>query len=85
MNRLKKFLYQGNAKVLIEQAKDFYWYANADLEKAKVFWKTGRRGKAIHTYLFGPLGEAYQHMWRWVMYRDIILIGVALWALVVNK
>lgn len=73
-----------NLSVLRQQFIDFVFHAKIDIENGVRAWKYNRYAKALHNWTMGPLGEHYQHMWRWVMYRDILLVlaaaGVALYA-----
>lgn len=65
-----------NIDVLKQQVKDAKVAISADIEQGKVFWKTGEKLRALHSWTWGPVGEVFQHMWRWVMYGTVIHVTI---------
>jgi len=69
-----------NARVLREQWKDFVVHTELDWANGRKRWAEGRYGKALHNFIEGPIGEFYEHCWRWVKYRDqLLVLGALVW------
>lgn len=65
-----------NLEVLLEQWDAAAVAIKADLANAAKYWRCKRYWKGLHTFIFGPPAEIYQHMHRWVFYRDIIFVVI---------
>ena len=65
-----------NIEVLREQARATREAIAGDFAIVREKWRAGERLSAIKTALMGPPAEIYQNAWRWIFFRDILLVGV---------
>jgi hypothetical protein len=57
-----------NADVLRDQFDNAADAIELDIMNAKRKWGQGDRLGALHTYIFGPPAELFEHMHRWAFY-----------------
>jgi hypothetical protein len=68
-----------NLEVLQEQARDAVVENEADLVAARHKWKNGEYLGAIKTATFGLIAGWYRFAWRWILYRDVVLVIAIIW------
>jgi hypothetical protein len=77
LNKLKT-----NLRVLKEQRAEAMVYIDLDIESGKKKWREGDYLGALHNWTWGVVGETFEHMPRWYLYREVLLWGLLIYSIV---